>query len=364
MGKIDESSKIIRQHYEDNPEGRLLIVGLNDDRCYNLQKSCLTFMREALESKKYRIDVFNAFSMFFNKTRHIDYFLDNNLSQYEIEQIQKYGTITEVKHAMGESFLGKEAADSPGSQKIGELASKLLQRTYEDRPDKQNFRISSSIHNSIDPIILYSSGINDIMSEFWINPFSSKNCYYKEKESWDYSADRTKGAKREECMGRLMDGHKSNFDKILGLNDQSKIAALGAYLYSKTKVYDEPFHDFVLEYNDRLEELCKEYGINYVDLRFIENTRFQNAMHTYFKPMAGMISEAVLNSLAGTINDTREGTYKRTIYGATLGAWGMLKDMEAYRKALPTENRGHCERVLKLQIEEALREESVLKQVI
>lgn len=364
MSKNEESSKIIRQHYEENLDGRLLIVGLNDDRCYNLQKSCLTFMKEALQSGKYRIDVFNAFSMFFNKMRHIDYYIDNNLSQKELEQIQQYGTITEVKHAIGESFLGKDAEDSLFSEHIGNLASKLLLRTYEDREDKDKFRLSSSIRNSKEPIILYSSGINDIMSEFWINPFNAKNLYYKERESWGYSADRTKGAKREECMGRLMDGHKSNFDKILGLNDQSKIAALGAYLYSKTKVYDEPFHDFILEYNDRLEELCKEYGINYVDLRFIENTRFQNAMHTYFKPMAGMISEAVLNSLAGTINDTREGTYKRTIYGATLGSWGMLKDMEAYRKALPTENRGHCERVLKLQIEEALREESVLKQVI
>ena len=72
MSKNEESSKIIRQHYEENADGHLLIVGLNDDRCYNLQKSCLTFMKEALQSEEYRIDVFNAFSMFFNKMRHID----------------------------------------------------------------------------------------------------------------------------------------------------------------------------------------------------------------------------------------------------------------------------------------------------
>lgn len=363
MSKNEESSKIIRQHYEENADGHLLIVGLNDDRCYNLQKSCLTFMKEALQSEEYRIDVFNAFSMFFNKMRHIDYYIDNNLSQKELEQIQQYGTITEVKHAIGESFLGKDAEESLFSEHIGNLASKLLLRTYEDGEDKDKFRLSSSIRNSNEPIILYSSGINDIMSEFWINPFNAKNLYYNEREIYDYSADRTKGEQRVESMTRLMDSHKRNFDKILGLNDQSKIAALGAYLYSKTREYDIPFHEFVLEYNSNLEELCKEYGINYVDLRFIEDTRYQNAVHTYFKPMAKLISNKVLESLAGTINDTREGTYKQTIY-ASLGAWGMLKDMEAHRAELMKRKQQEDPRVFKEKMLELRREESVLQNVV
>ena len=360
MSKIEEKAEIIRKHYEDNSNGKLLIVGLNDDRCYNLQKSCLTIIKEALQSGKYDIDVFNAFSMFFNKMRHIDYYLDNNLSQAEIEQIQRYGTMNEVKHAIGETF-GKKMEGAPISEKIGNLATELLSRTYEDRDDKDVFRISTAISESKEPIILYSSGINDIMSELWMNPFSAKRCYYKEKDSYAYSVSRTKGKQREECMTRLMDGHKGNFDRILGLNDQSKIMSLSAYLYSKTRVYDIPFHDFVLEYNSRLEELCKEYGINYVDLRSIEDTRLQSAIHTYFKAMAKVLSEKVIESLAETIDDTREGTYAKTSY-YTLGAWGMLEDMKKYRNNLP-KNVSNS-RVLKLKIEEAKREESVVEPVV
>lgn len=363
MPKENENSKIIRQHYEDKSNGRLLIVGLNDDRCYNLQKSCLTFIKETLQSSEYDIDVFNAFSMFFNKMRHIDYYLDNDLSQDDIEQIQKYGTITEIKHAIGESFLGKDAEDSQFSENIGALANKMLSRTYEDRKDKKRFRISSSIRNSEEPIIIYSSGINDIMSEFWINPFNAKNLYYNERESYDYSANRTKGEQRDECMTRLMNGHRRNFDKLLGLNDQSKIMCLGAYLYSKTREYDVPFHDFILEYNAELEKLCGEYGINYVDLRFIEDTRFQNAAHTYFKSVSRLIAGKVLESLAGTIDNTREGSYRKTIT-APLGAWGMLKDMEDHRKALMRREKEEDPRVFKQKMLELRREESVLQNVV
>lgn len=346
---VDSVNKIIN-YYEEVLNNNLLIVGLNDDRCFNLQKSCLTYLKELLKSDKYNIDIFNGFSMFFNKTRHIDYFLDNNLSLYEVKQIQKYATINEVKHALGESKIG---------EKLGKISSKLALSTYENRNDSKEFKISTSIENSKEPIIVYSSGINDIMSELWMNPFSVKNCYKKDKEAYEYSLDRTKGIKRVISMNRIMDGHKSNFEKILSLNNDSKIMVLSAYLYSKSKIYDFPFHDFVLEYNSKLEELCKEYNLKYVDLRFIEKTRYQGILHTYFKNVAKLITIKLIDSLSISIDNKNKEVNKKLEYN-NKGSKGMLQDMIDYRLYLEKNEPS----IYKLKEVELEREESVIQKVI
>lgn len=346
----DDKKIILRRYYENLLDGKLLIVGLNDDRGFNFQRSCLLYLKDALESDKYDIDVFDAFSMLFNKIRHIDYYLDNNVSLQEMEQIQKYGTISEIKHALGESHLGKM---------LGYFAGNLLLSLYEDRKNKDTFRISSSIQNSTKPIIIYSSGINDIMYELCIDPFSAKRYYTKEKEAYDYALDRTKGTKRIECMAKILDGHKNNFEKLLSLNNGSKIMALGAYLYTTGKDFDLPFHDFILEYNDKLEELCKNYRINYVDLRFIENTMYQSILQTYFKGVAKLISDRIIVSLAETIN-TKSIKPDKNFLHTDNRVEGILQNMIDYRLNLEMQDPQMYTR----KKEELEREEKVLKKVI
>jgi hypothetical protein len=303
-----------------------------------------------LKSDNYDIKTFDAYSMFFNKTRHIDYYLKHNISLEEIELIKKYGTSNEVKHALGDNQIGDF---------LGKIASNFIESKFNDVPDKKNFKLSTSIKEATKPIILYSSGINDIMYQSCIDPFSAKGYFKKEKNKYYYALDRVKGDNKEKNMDKIIDGHKSNFEKLLSLNSNSKILALSAYLYSVGEEYDKPFMDFVILYNERLEKLCKEYQINYIDLRFLEHTRYQSAYHTYFESFSKQVANKIILELSNSIKN------ERTIYNSSdynydnEGSRGMLSDMVDYRTKLFETDSKFASR----KSQELSREESVIKKV-
>ena len=54
-------------------------------------------------------------------------------------------------------------------------------------------------------------------------------------------------------MNKIIDGNKKNIEKILGINDKSRVLVLGPYLYYKTEVYNKPFQSFVIAYSERLK---------------------------------------------------------------------------------------------------------------
>ena len=92
--KIDEEFnyyvEYLKNYYSSrlNNNESLTIVGMNDDRGFNIHKNILMNLKDILESDKYSIELLDMCSMFFNKTRHIDYYLKHNLSLEEIRLMQ------------------------------------------------------------------------------------------------------------------------------------------------------------------------------------------------------------------------------------------------------------------------------------
>jgi hypothetical protein len=240
---------------------------------------------------------------------------------------------------------------------LGTLASNFIESKFNDVPDKKNFKLSTSIKEAKKPIILYSSGINDIMYQSCIDPFSVKGYFKKEKSKYYYALDRVTGDNKEKNMNKIIDGHKSNFEKLLSLNSDSKILVLSAYLYSVGEEYEKSFIDFVILYNERLEKLCKEYQINYIDLRFLEHTKYQSAYHTYFESFSKQVADKIILELSNSINN------ERTIYNYgdynydNEGSRGMLSDMVDYRIKIFETDSEFASR----KSQELSREESVIK---
>lgn len=320
--KYQEEITHITNYYDNKLEddSNLVLVGLNNDRGFGIRKNILKYLKEALQSGKYDMTVFDAYSMFFNKTRHIDYYLKNNISLYEIELMKKYGTANEVSHAMGDNKVIFNI--------VKDISFCLCNPSSSDK----SICLSDTIREATEPIIVYSSGINDIMYQTCIDPFSIKGYYDKDREKYEYAVSQVSGSKRKENLEKIIHGHEENFEKILGINNGSKICSLGAYLYSDSKDYDRIFQEFVLSYNEELEKLCKQYGVHYVNTRFLEDTKFRNISFTYLSPVSSILAGAILKELSDNL-ETPNIEVPKFEY-TNKGSVGVLSDMVSYRDNL------------------------------
>ena len=97
--EFDHYVEYLKNYYKDKEE--ITIIGMNDDRGFNIHKNILMNLKEILDSDIYNIELLDLCSMFFNKTRHIDYYLDHNVNMEEIRLMQEYGTTKEMNHAAG-----------------------------------------------------------------------------------------------------------------------------------------------------------------------------------------------------------------------------------------------------------------------
>lgn len=255
-----------------NNNESLTIVGMNDDRGFNIHKNILMNLKDILESDKYNIELLDMCSMFFNKTRHIDYYLKHNLSLEEIRLMQEYGTTNELNHAAGVNI--------PFMSGVSKLFNKLMLTKTPIKGDPKAIRISDKVKEASTPLIMYASGLNDIMYELHIDPFNLKKSYMERSTNpkYDYACERV----NKETIDKIIEGHKKNFESLLGLNSDSDIYSLSAYFYSQmNEEYEKKFKEAILMYNENLEKLCSEYNITYIDCRFLENTKYNNPLANY-----------------------------------------------------------------------------------
>lgn len=264
----------LKKYYSSrlNNNEALTIVGMNDDRGFNIHKNILMNLNEILESDKYNIELLDMCSMLFNKTRHIDYYLKHNLSLDEIRLMQEYGTTNELNHATGVNI--------PFMSVASKLFNRLMLTKALIKGDPKTIKISDKIKKASTPLIMYASGLNDIMYELHIDPFNLKKSYMERATNpkYDYACERV----NKETIDRIIEGHKKNFESLLGLNSDSDIYSLSAYLYSQmNEEYEKKFKEAILLYNENLEKLCNEYNISYINCRFLENTKYNNPLANY-----------------------------------------------------------------------------------
>lgn len=328
MVKIDEEFnyyvEYLKKYYSSKIKANesLIIIGMNDDRGFNIHKNILMNLKDILESDKYNIELLDLCSMFFNKTRHIDYYLQHNVNMEEIRLMQEYGTTKELNHAIGFNV--------PFMSGISKAFNRLMLTKTPIIGERKNIRISDKIKETEMPLIMYASGLNDIMYELHIDPFNLKKSYMERSTNpkYDYACERV----NQETIKKIIDGHKKNFESILGINDNSDIYALSAYFYSEmSEEYEQKFKEAILMYNENLEKLCSEYNITYINCRFLENTKYNNPLANYLSkyPPQMIAYEIVKKMYQNAIAKENKNRMQLPHFAYDdEGASGVIKDLE------------------------------------
>lgn len=284
--KVDE----LTQYYKDQG---LLIIGLNDSQGVNVtstffKKGLLDYLADSLTNNELKPKVINTFSLTLNKTEHINYFLENNLSVEEIKLSQIYSAVSAFKKVMTDinlpAFLGN----------IG-IIYKFV---YAPKNGDEKINISTSLKQTSKPIVIYSSGVNDLMREVGANPFGIKSDYKARntKPNYNYTLNKTNDSK---TLEKVIDSIKGNFENIFAINPNTDIYVLGAYV-PKSLQNEEMniFRNLVIDYNKRLSELCNQYGITFVDTEEI-GKKYNSSENNFHISSAG--HNALANYILGCI---------------------------------------------------------------
>lgn len=291
MEKIALNNEKIEKLINYYKDKGLLIVGLNDSQGVNttstfFKKGLLEYLALSLSNEELTSQVINAFSLTMNKTEHIDYFLKNNLSLEEIKLSQIYSAVSAFEKVMTDirlpKFLGK----------IGN-AYRLI---YTPKKGDEKIKISTSLKEAKEPIMIYSSGVNDLMREVGSNPFAIKKDYIErdKKPNYYYTLEKTTNPN---TLKKVINAIEKNYDTILGINSNVDIYTLGAYIPKSLQSNEmNIFRDLVIAYNEELMNLCKQYGITFVDTEEI-GKKYNNSESNFHVSTAGH------NALANTILD-------------------------------------------------------------
>lgn len=261
---FDKKIKSLIDYYKENG---LLIVGLNDSQGVNttttfFKKGLLDYLALALTSDELSPEVINAFSLTMNKTEHIDYFLESNLSLEEIKLSQVYSAVSALEKVMSDIGLPKF---------LGGIGN-VYRLIYKIKSGDDKIRISSSLDEAVEPVLIYSSGVNDLMREVGANPFGIKSDYKNraERPNYYYTLDKVKDKR---TLPKVMDSIERNFNNIKDINNTTDIYTLGAYIPKSLESEEmNIFRDLVIQYNEALRELCKSYGITFINTEEVGKT--------------------------------------------------------------------------------------------
>jgi len=196
-----------------------------------------------------------------NKTEHIDCLLKHNLTLEEIRLSQVYSMVSAIEKVMIDMNL---------PQVIGQVGN-LSRLSYLPKKNEKEIKITTLLRDSYEPILIYSSGSNDLMREVGTNHFCIKKDYKNRTltPNYYYALDQIEDSRTIEKVINSID---KNFYNILSVNPNADIYTLGAYI-PKTFNSEQMkmFREFILKYNEELTKLCNSYNITFVEPKKSDN---------------------------------------------------------------------------------------------
>lgn len=243
----------LREYYKNKD---LTIIGLNDSQGVNttttfFKKGLLEYLALALTTDDLNPTVINAFSLLMNKTEHIDYFLENNLSLEEIKLSQIYSVVSALEKVMRDVHLPQLLG------KVGNLYKLIYQIDEKDK----DLRIASELQRVSEPVLIYSSGVNDLMREIHNNPFTIKKDYQNRNKTpnFYYTLEKSQDSR---VLNKVIENIQRNIENILKINHRTDIYTLGAYVPVSLQVEEmNIFKELIIKYNELLSGICKEYNL-------------------------------------------------------------------------------------------------------
>ena len=314
--------KKLTDYYKNNG---LTIVGLNDSQGVNttstiFKKGLLEYLNNKLIGGYLDSTVINAFSLLMNKTEHIDYFLKANLSLEEIKLSRVYGMVRALEKVMTDVHLPKSLSKVGYLYKLCAIPKNKDASTY----------LTSTLEDAKEPIIIYSSGINNLMCEVGNNPFAiSKD--YKDRDkrpNYNYTLDKVNNPN---TLNKVMHGIDKNFYNLLSINESSDIYALGSYTPASLRDIDmKIFQNLILEYNERLTSLCNSYHITYINTEKIGNMYNKSKVNFHINTKGvRVLAETILESIYDNkFNNSKEEIgFHTTFYSTDNGPYDVIDSL-------------------------------------
>ena len=318
----------------DNGLEELLIIGLNDsqgvDTTFRInKKSCMRYLRKELDEKKIKYEMFDCFSLLFNKTYHIDAFLKHNIDKKTIRELQIKGNIMALKKFMIDYSLPKFLS------KI----RNIYRLTY--KKPKNNKRLTTELINNSHPFVIYSSGANDLMQLIGTDPYSVIVHYKKrnEKPNYNYALNNVKDNK---ILKQVIDRINNNFAMIKKFNINSTLIVLGAYIPLSLREHRmADFKALIDNYNIELRKLCSDNNAIFIDTNEI-GYKYNTSKNNFHISTKGHkhLAHLIMNSIAESIQEKTAET-NTTAECDNLGLKGIIQDIDKMyedfknRKELP-----------------------------
>ena len=253
--RYEERRKCVEDFYQDH---ELLLIGMNDYANSSVVfNSLLKLIEKEINSTVLTVD---AGSLTLNKSEHIDITLGYNLTVEEVKIAKLISIYDGVLNFIKERF-GKEKAKKIEQSSLNKLLNPSLVRTSE--LDKVG--ISDLIRGTSMPLIIHSTGANNLMRVLGTNPYVLEHDYKTRNTNLQFYYSLGK-ASSDKTVHMVIDGVKSNFENIYTLNPNSRIFSLGLYMPKifRKERYKE-FRELILRYNEALEKLCAEYDVSYIE---------------------------------------------------------------------------------------------------
>lgn len=320
-------------YYESitNKDETIPLILLNDPRSINIHNLVIKLLSDALKSSHYKLEPLDYCSIFFNKTKHINYYLRHDLSYGDMKLIQKFGTIKELCHAAGIDDMEnstKKQMFRGGVSLASELVYGFVSKKTPEVAEPEKVRISNEIKNARLPIAVLLTGINDIMYYLHANPYNLKQTYQNKPDMFKFAAKR---AEDPAVLDTIIHCHRENIEDLKALNPNTDIYVVGAYLFSRMeKEYEKPFKDFIEQYNVRLEKLCAETGATYIDSSILVKEKCNGPVQNFVgrKPpilMSRQIVEAIKRNQGKRQAIMNPSTFKYD----NKGLYGIAEEIEA-----------------------------------
>ncbi|MDD3241643.1 MAG: hypothetical protein PHQ64_02550 [Bacilli bacterium] len=241
MKKITlESEKIdrLREYYSDK---KLIILGANDlkslgGESLEVKNKLLKYMKNILSTEDVEPIIFDCFSNIYNRLEHLDYFLTHNLSLRDNTLLQENSLLS--------------------------LYNSLTIR------EQNNIYLSTSLKESKEPLVIYSSGFSSLMNESCISEDILRKGYnLRKNREYFCSLDKIKNPR---TCNKIIGGIERNLENIYTLNGKSDIYVLGYDLVEdKNLPYD--LKCIIEHYNEKIMELCKQYNVTYIDNQLLKD---------------------------------------------------------------------------------------------
>lgn len=284
----------LHDYYEKN---ELVLIGMNDYANSSfLTNSLLRYIEKEIGAAVLNVD---AGSLTLNKTEHLDIMLEYNLTLEEIKIARLISIHDGISNLVRENF-GRNV-----EKKVDTSILEPLFRPSRVKTSKidSTLEIGTLIEEAKSPIIIHSSGANNLMRILGTNPYIIEHDYRMRScnDQYRYALSKASNPKTVEIV---LDGVKRNFENILDLNPNAQIFSLGLYLqkvFKKEKF--ETFKQLILSYNEALSELCKQYDVNYVSTMIPGN---EHENHVIDFNLSQMGQKALAKSIVEALYDSLE----------------------------------------------------------